>query len=89
MILLFIAILSVTLGLLITVVAWKRRKEGSPREVNYQAFFSIGLVFVSVGVVFMTTMNPGFIGIMGLGIVYMILGLANRDKWLTNKKNKL
>jgi uncharacterized membrane protein len=59
-----------------------------PREVNYQAFFLMGLVFVSVGVVFMTTMNPGFIGIMGLGIVYMILGVANRDKWPATK-NKL
>ena len=88
MILLFIAVLSGIVGVLVAVVVWKRRQDEMPREVNYQAFFLMGLVFVSVGVVFMTTMNPGFIGIMGLGIVYMILGVANRDKWPATK-NKL
>jgi hypothetical protein len=34
-----------------------------------------------MGVVFSTAVNPGFIGFIGLGLVYMIVGLANKDKW--------
>jgi len=36
----------------------------------------------------MIIINPGFIGFMGLGIIYMIIGLSHRDKWKTNKKIK-
>ena len=83
----FIAVFTVTVGLLIVLVIWKKRKQGRPHEINYQAFFTIGIVFLGAGVVFMTLMNQAFIGMLGLGIVYMVIGLANRGKWPSKKKN--
>jgi hypothetical protein len=34
-----------------------------------------------LGIILTASTNPGFIGFIGLGIVYMAIGLANRDKW--------
>ena len=30
--------------------------------------------------------QTGFMGFTGLGIIYMAIGLAHRDKWKTNRK---
>ena len=52
------------------------------KEPNYQAFFAIGIIWLPVGVVFMLTINPGLgIAFMGMGVVYLAIGLVNRDKW--------
>jgi hypothetical protein len=69
------------LGILVAILAFKRKSKGELREPDYRVFFILGICFTGMGVVFMTTISTGFIGIMGLGIVYMIIGLANRDKW--------
>ena len=77
-------IVLIMLGLLILVVAvaMKRRKEGKYPEPDYRAFFVLGICLLPMGVVFVTAINnPGFIGFIGLGAFFMILGLANRDKW--------
>ena len=76
-------IVLIMLGLLILVVAvtMKRRKEGKYPEPDYRAFFVLGICLLPMGVVFVTTLNPGFIGFIGLGAFFMMLGLANRDKW--------
>ena len=81
-----VALILVVLGIIVALVVLKKRKEGKPQETNYQAFFFIGICFLGVGTVFMTTINPGFLGFTGLGLVYMIIGLANRDKWSKEKK---
>lgn len=83
-----IAVIVLLLGIIVTVVAWKRRKEGKVQEINYYTFFVMGIAFLSMGIIFMIIINPGFIGFMGLGIIYMIIGLSHRDKWKTNKKIK-
>jgi hypothetical protein len=44
-----------------------------------------GICFVALGVVFMSTDNPAFIGFAGIGLFFMIIGLANRDKWAKSK----
>ena len=36
---------------------------------------------------FIVLKNPGFLGFTGLGIIYLITGAANKDKW--NIKNKV
>jgi hypothetical protein len=41
----------------------------------------MGICFLPMGIIFTTTINPGFIGFIALGIVYMAIGLANKDKW--------
>lgn len=81
----------VVLGLVVTalsaLVFWKRRKAGVEQEINYYAFFILGICFLPFGAVGMATKNYGLMGITGLGIVYIGIGLAHRDKWPQNKKD--
>ena len=72
--------ISIMLGILMVAI-WKRRKPEEEKEIDYQAFFAMGISFVGVGVVLTATINAGFLGFVGLGIIYMILGLSKRDKW--------
>jgi len=37
---------------------------------------------------FSAAINPGFFGFIALGIIYMIIGLANRDKWFKKQNEK-
>ena len=67
-------------SIILVFVKFRKRKAGEVKEVNYQAFISIGVVFLGAGIA-MSTVNPGLIGIAGLGAIYIIIGLANRDKW--------
>ena len=62
------------------VAIWKRRKP-EEKEIDYQAFFAMGISFVGLGVVLTATINAGFLSFVGLGIIYMITGLSKRDKW--------
>jgi len=52
------------------------------KEVDYRAFFIMGISFLLLGIVLTFVIgNPGFIGFMVLGIAYIAIGLANKDKW--------
>jgi len=84
-----IGMIALLVGVVMAVVFWKRRKEGRPEEPDYRAIFSVGIVFMPVGIALMTaTGNPGLLGITAFGIFYMSLGLANRDKWKKKGKKK-
>jgi NhaP-type Na+/H+ or K+/H+ antiporter len=76
----------ILLGVLVGLVIWKLRSEGKVREPDYRAFFIMGMCFLPAGVIFTAAISPGFIGITGMGIIYMAIGLANKDKW--GKQNK-
>jgi hypothetical protein len=41
---------------------------------------------MGLGLVFVTAISPAFISFMGLGVVFLALGLSNRDKWADTKK---
>lgn len=73
-------VVSVLVGILL-VVLWKRRKTGVIEETDYQTFFTLGLSFISMGVVLSAVINLGFLGFLALGIVYLAIGLKNKDKW--------
>nr|MCK4929677.1 hypothetical protein [Nanoarchaeota archaeon] len=75
-----IAVLLIIVGVLIAILVSKRKMKGEPVETNYYAFFVIGISFLPLGIVFSIIISPGFMGITGLGVVYMIIGLANKDK---------
>lgn len=84
-----IAVLLIIAGVLIAILVSKRKNKGEPADTNYRAFFILGISFVPLGIVFSSVTSPGFLGITGLGIVYMIIGLANKDKWrIKNEKKK-
>lgn len=80
------SILSVVVGILvitgvIALVVWKKRKEQPSAEPDYRVFFIIGICWFPLGVVFMSTDNPAGYVFFVLGLVYLVIGLANRDKW--------
>ena len=76
-----ITVIFLTLGILVVLIAIKMKKEGKYPEPDYRAFFILGICLLPMGIVFVTTVNPGFMGFTGLGAIYMIIGLAHRDKW--------
>ena len=52
------------------------------KEINYQAFFAVGIIFFGVGITFFSSVNKGLgVAFITLGIVYMIIGGKNKDKW--------
>ena len=68
--------------LIITFVMFKKKKEGKTGEINYKIFFILGLVWIPIGSVYMITINTAIgIAFMGLGVAYIAIGLANKDKW--------
>jgi hypothetical protein len=90
--LVIIALLLLGLTLLITLilvfVKLKNKPSGEPKEINYQAFFGMGISFIGLGIVLTVVVSPGFTGITALGVIYMLIGLKNRDKWINPKKEK-
>ena len=52
------------------------------RQINYQAFFAMGIIFMGTGVVFLSSVNAGLgTAFIGLGVVWMVIGGKKRDKW--------
>lgn len=76
-----VAIVSaVTVILVLTgaVIFVNRKRDLS--TTDYRVFFVLGLVWLPMGI---ATDNPG---LRGLGAAFLIVGLANRDKWQDWKK---
>jgi hypothetical protein len=72
----FIAIILVALlGILIMVFLVARNRGLDIRRDEYRTYFIIGISFLPIG---LATDNMAF---TALGIIFMILGLTNRDKW--------
>jgi len=82
--LIMIGILIITILILIVTVLWVRKNRISEqiKEIDYRAFFIMGISFLPLGIVLSVVIgNPGFIGFIGLGAFYIVFGLANKDKW--------
>jgi predicted transporter len=78
-----LSVIGLTLvGIVIGILLLRKWKSGNRGEVNYRAFFIIGITFLPAGVALSaSTSNPGFFGMSGLGAAYLAIALANRDKW--------
>jgi hypothetical protein len=60
---------------------WKAGKAQKPKDVNHEAFFILGISFIPLGLIFSAAIgNPGFMGLTALGVIYIAIGLSNRDK---------
>jgi len=81
----------VVVGILVTLVVWKKRREGKLEEPNYRAFFVMGIAMFPAGAFFMLLYFlldiPFVIGLplFSMGLIYLVIGLANRDKWKKNE----
>ena len=62
------------------------RLNNQKTETDYRVFFILGICLMGLGVSLMLTVSPAFIGFLGCGVVFMIIGLSNRDKWAKSSK---
>jgi hypothetical protein len=83
LILLIIAGLLTLIGLVVLLFLLKKRGKGAMEELDYRAFFILGIVFTPMGIVLSVIVTWALMGITALGVMYLIIGLANRDKWKT------
>jgi len=85
-VLLVIGIVVTLLTLLLVRGLRKKKKEGKAGETDYRAFFIMGVVFFPTGfamiMAYFFAEIPFEIGLplFALGLIYLIIGLANRDK---------
>jgi len=58
------------------------KKKGWKRTVDYRSYFSIGIVWLPLGIVFYVIFENtvGFMFSL-LGLAYLAIGLKNREKW--------
>ncbi len=54
--------------------------EESDSNLIYEVLFMIGMIFIGAGAALMIN-NPIMAGLLVLGVVFMIISVANRDKW--------
>ena len=80
-VLLTIIIGFILLGVLVAFLVRKLKSEGITEEPDYRAFVIMGICFLPVGVIFASAVSPGFLGITAMGLIYLAIGLANRNKW--------
>lgn len=88
---LIILAIAVVTGILAVLMVRKRKKEGKP-QADYRIFFLLGITWLPFSIILMIVsfilQIPFYIGfpLLALGLIYLIIGLANRDKW---KKSSL
>jgi len=83
---LIVIVALIMVGLALAAISIKKARKGADFETDYYAFFIMGICWIPLGIVFMTTGNTAFSFFFILGLVYMAIGLANKDKWKTNHK---
>ena len=73
------------IGVVVGVYVYKKRKQGEMGEPNYRALFVIGFCFLPIGIILMTIQGSAFMGFTAIGLIFIIIGAANRDKWEKKK----
>ena len=51
------------------------------RGTDYRVFFILGICLMGLGISLTSAVGPAFISFLGVGAVFMMIGLVNRDKW--------
>ena len=83
---LIILAIAVVTGILAVLMVRKRKKEGKP-QADYRIFFLLGIAWVPFSIILMILsfilQIPFYIGfpLLAVGIIYLVIGLAKRDKW--------
>ncbi len=79
--------LAVVTGIIAVLMVRKKKREGKLQEPNYRVFFIIGISWVPFSIALMLVsfvlQIPFYIHfpLFALGLVYLIVGLKNQDKW--------
>ena len=89
LIIIFTFAILIAIGIILTLIFLKKKENGTiNREIDYKAFYLIGMIWIPVGFVFLITINITIgIAFFGMGIAYIAIGLYNRDKWGRKNEN--
>ncbi|MFC1981746.1 hypothetical protein ACFLVN_05865 [Chloroflexota bacterium] len=77
-------VLMLIIGAISAVLALKKNKSG---ELNYRVFYITGLILLPIGIIwigaslFLDISIGAGVAFLGVGVTYLIIGLAYRDKW--------
>jgi uncharacterized membrane protein len=84
----FALIAMLIIGIIVLIITFLVKKKiektsSKPSEQNpYLTFFILGITFLPMGLVLSITVdNPGFYGITAMGLIFLVVGLSNKDKW--------
>ena len=81
-----LGVIAVIIGVIVLFVMQKKKKEGTYKEPDYRSFFIMGISFLPMGIIFTAVISPAFISFIALGVLYMLIGLSNRDKWIKKEE---
>ncbi len=70
----------IALLVIFVVVFLINKKKGKKTEPNYRVFFILGITWLPIGI---ATDNSS---LWVMGVAFLIVGLANRDKWKEEPK---
>ncbi|MAH42710.1 hypothetical protein CL614_03220 [archaeon] len=90
MVLLYVTVIAVIVAALAIIMLWAKKTgkiKSFDKETDYRTYFIIGIIWMAVGVPL--GIGEGFSPLWIIGLVFMGVGLANRDKWKEPKKSKL
>jgi hypothetical protein len=50
------------------------------KPTDHRPFFILGCSLITVGISLISAVGPAFLGFLGAGVVFMAIGLADKDK---------
>lgn len=50
------------------------------KPTDHRPFFILGCSLIAVGISLISAVGPAFLGFLGAGVVFMAIGLANKNK---------
>lgn len=67
---------------LLAVIALLFNKKGKEHKIDYHNFFTIGVVWITIGIPLMVTTHN--FALLMMGIIFMITGLVHKKEWKKN-----
>ena len=56
------------------------------KPTDHSPFFILGISLIAVGISQISAVGPAFISFIGFGVVFMAIGMINRNKWVKSEK---
>ncbi len=64
-------------------------KKRNKKNIDYKAIFIFGAILISIGGAFLAVFKNGAgAAFIGLGVLFMLIGMSNKDKWKKRKTKK-
>jgi hypothetical protein len=75
-------IFAILLGFIVYLIVQKMKNVEGLQRINYKTFFILGACFLPASIaISLSSDNNTFSVLSILGLIYLVIGLANRDQW--------